>query len=143
MDSTDFTDFKSVKSVITIVQFLAFSASFYSGMHLSRSCVKNLYNMCGRVSIPVRIFSPMMGRLWRAVPTYTIEIPRSRLVVAGGCAVESVASYLLFLPRYRMRVMERDNKCIRPELEFTGFQRIRTAWIFRIRLCKGRHHQQL
>ncbi len=37
------------------------------------------------VSRPVRIFSAMIaraGRLWRAVPTYSIEIPRSRLVAA-------------------------------------------------------------
>ena len=50
--------------------------------------------MCGRVSRPVRIFSAMIaraGRLWRAVPTYSIETPRSRLVVAAGRARECVA----------------------------------------------------
>ena len=41
--------------------------------------------MSGRVSRPVRIFSPIIaqaGRLWRAVPTCSIEVPLFRLVAA-------------------------------------------------------------
>ncbi len=50
--------------------------------------------MCGRVSRPVRVFSPMIaraGRLWRAVPTCSIGVLHFRLVAGPGRAVKSVA----------------------------------------------------
>ena len=65
---------------------------------MGRIAVQKMYKLQGRVFRPVRIFSAMIaraGRLWRAVPTYSIEIPRSRLVVAAGRTRESVAFYFV------------------------------------------------
>ena len=85
--------------------------------------------MCGRVSRPVRIFSAMIawaGRLWRAIPTYSIEIPRSRLVVAAGRTRESVAFFVLFQIVFFYLVAER----VARDVQQTGGRRFVPSRLF-------------
>ena len=65
--------------------------------------------MCGRVSRPVRVFSPTIaraGRLWRAVPTCSIEVLHFCLVAAAGRAVivRGIRSVFFFSYSNRARI---------------------------------------
>ena len=68
--------------------------------------------MCGRVSRPVRVFSPMIaraGRLWRAVPTCSIGVLHFRLVASPGRAVKSVAFFGLEVPQEFVVLVDEDD----------------------------------
>ena len=65
--------------------------------------------MCGRVSRPVQVFSPTIaraGRIWRAVPTCSIEVLHFCLVAAAGRAVivRGIRSVFFFSYSNRARI---------------------------------------
>ena len=92
---------QSVKSVLQTRILLLFQQAFIRAC-LSREVGLKLKNMCGRVSRPVRISSLRIaraGRLWRAVPTCSIEAIRFCLAAAPAALWNPWRFFRLFCGR--------------------------------------------